>query len=65
MPLDDPVGGGSPPITPVSWWELLGVERRNVRTNTVRVDADPLLYKLGDATAKLWNELTKPESLAL
>ncbi|MGC9149393.1 MAG: hypothetical protein ACP5GI_08165 [Sulfolobales archaeon] len=34
-----------PPITPVSWWEFLGVERKNVRTSTVRVDADPLFFR--------------------
>ncbi len=55
--LDDLVGGGSPPITPAPWWELLGVEKKDIRTNTVRVEADPLLYKLGNASAKLWNEL--------
>jgi putative transposase len=25
--------------------------------NTVRVDTDPLLYRLGDATARLWGEI--------
>jgi len=37
---------------------LLGVEEKNIRMNSIRVDADPLLYRLGDATARLWNEIS-------
>ncbi len=43
--LDDLVEG-SPSITPIPWRELLRVVRKNVRTNTVKVKADPLLYRL-------------------
>jgi|GEM_PF-2357320 len=49
--------GRSSPITPAPWQELLRVKRKNVRTNTVSVEADPPLYKLGNASAKLWNEI--------
>jgi hypothetical protein len=49
--------GGSSPIIPAPWRGLLRVERENVRTNTVGVKADPLLFRLCDLSAKLWNEI--------